>query len=50
MQHNNTTTQVTGVGIQTAVRENPDGSLDPSVCVYEKLPDMLTLVNGTIQT
>ncbi len=49
IQHNNTANQVNAVGIQSAVRINPDGSVDPSVCVYEQITNMLSLVNGTIQ-
>jgi hypothetical protein len=36
--------------LQVAEREDPNGRLDPSVCAYQQINNILTLVNGTILT
>jgi hypothetical protein len=41
---------VSAVGQQVAEREDPNGKLDPSVCAYQQINNILTLVNGTILT
>ena len=48
--HVGNTGGVSAAGQQVAEREDPNGQLDPSVCAYQQINDILTLVNGTILT
>jgi hypothetical protein len=46
--HIGETDEVSAAGQQVAEREDPNGKLDPSVCAYQQINNILTLVNGTI--
>lgn len=48
--HIGETDEVRAAGQQVAEREDPNGMLDPSVCAYQQINNILTLVNGTILT
>jgi hypothetical protein len=48
--HLGATDGVDAAGTQVGEREDPDGQLDPSVCVYEQIGAILSLVNGTLLT
>ena len=46
--HTDNTDEIRAAGQQVAEREDPDGKLDPSVCAYQQINNILSLVNGTI--
>jgi hypothetical protein len=46
--HIGSTGRVDAAGQQVAEREDPDGQLDPSVCAYQQINNILRLVRGKI--
>ena len=48
--HDGDTDGVWAAGQQVGEREDPDGALDPSVCIYEQIGNILSKVNGSLLT
>jgi hypothetical protein len=49
-EHTNSAADIYAVGSQSGERQDENGKLDPSVCVYEQMPYILDITDGAILT